>query len=79
MAGRPEYALAFRLAFVVTAIGGFLAGDTGRDLYRMRRLPRHGITVTAESWHKAYESRVYRYRDTTGALHAQLGRGRRLT
>ncbi|MET9935460.1 MULTISPECIES: hypothetical protein [unclassified Streptomyces] len=69
VAGRLEYALTFWIAFAVTAIGGFLAGDMGRDLYRMWRLPRYGITVTAESWHKAYGSWVYRYRDTTGVLH----------
>ncbi|WP_411073526.1 hypothetical protein [Streptomyces sp. cmx-4-7] len=70
VAGRLEYALTFWLAFVVTAVGVLLVGDMGRDLYRMWRLPRYGITVTAESWHKAYGSRVYRYRDTTGVLHA---------
>ncbi|MFC7793862.1 hypothetical protein [Streptomyces cinereoruber] len=48
VAGRLEYALTFWIAFVVTAIGGLLAGDMGRDLYRMWRLPRYGITVTAE-------------------------------
>ncbi|MFD5108905.1 hypothetical protein [Streptomyces cinereoruber] len=69
VAGRLEYALAFWIAFVVTAVGGLLAGDMGRDLHRMWRLPRYGITVTAESWHKAYGSWVYRYRDTTGVLH----------
>ncbi|MGV9692661.1 hypothetical protein ACWDUX_26545 [Streptomyces sp. NPDC003444] len=67
--GRAEHAIAFWLPLVVTAIGGFLAWSMGRDLYRMWYLPRHGITVTAEFSHFTNKSRVYLYRDTTGATH----------
>ncbi|WP_051715736.1 DUF3592 domain-containing protein [Streptomyces bikiniensis] len=67
--GRAEHAIAFWLPLVVTAIGGFLVWGMGRDLYRMWYLPRHGITVAAEFSHFTNKSRVYLYRDTTGATH----------
>ncbi|MFJ5935613.1 hypothetical protein [Streptomyces sp. NPDC093071] len=67
--GRAEHAIAFWLSLMVTAIGGFLVWGMGWDLYRMWYLPRHGITVATEFSHFTNKSRVYLYRDTTGATH----------
>ncbi|MET9536716.1 DUF3592 domain-containing protein [Streptomyces sp. NPDC006553] len=69
VAGRFEYALMFWLSLLVVAIGGFLVFTMARDLYRMWHLPRTGITVTARFSHYTNRTRVYEYRDTTGAAH----------
>lgn len=41
----------------------FLVAVTGRGLHDGRRLPGHGITVSAEFDHLTKNTRVYRYPD----------------
>ncbi|MFE7553195.1 DUF3592 domain-containing protein [Streptomyces gardneri] len=67
--GRGEDAVVFGLAVLAIVLGGWLARVTGRGLYRMWRLPRHGITVVAELSHHTNTTRVYRYEDTAGDSH----------
>ncbi|MDV5145568.1 hypothetical protein R1T08_15450 [Streptomyces sp. SBC-4] len=66
VAGRLEYALMFWLSAVVAAVGGFLVLTMSQGLYRMRYLPKHGITVVARFSHCTNNTRVYRYTDTEG-------------
>ncbi|MGW5420447.1 DUF3592 domain-containing protein [Streptomyces sp. NPDC003943] len=66
--GMTSGALVF-CSLLFGSAGAFVAYVMMQGLYRMWRLPRHGITVTAEFSHYTNRKRVYRYTDTTGREH----------
>ncbi|GGL91792.1 hypothetical protein GCM10010129_39440 [Streptomyces fumigatiscleroticus] len=75
IAGGPQFSVALLGTLVPATSGGLMVGLLGRGLYRMWRLPRHGITVMAEFSHYTNKSRVYRYWDASGTAYTHTATG----
>lgn len=75
VAGSPQYAAMLAVCVAFGSAGVLTAFLLGQGLYRMWRLPKHGITVMAEFSHYTNNSKVYRYTDSTGATHTHTATG----
>ncbi|MFC8368591.1 hypothetical protein ACFUIT_11505 [Streptomyces sp. NPDC057239] len=74
VAGEPDFIVfLWPLGFFGPLMGVISAGIMGPGAVRMWRLPRHGITVTAEFSHYTDRTRVYRYTDLHGTAHTYQG------
>ncbi|MDV9177248.1 DUF3592 domain-containing protein [Streptomyces sp. W16] len=67
--GGSEFVAVLPFVQLFTAVGVLLVAVMGRGLHDGRRLPRHGITVSAEFDHYTNNTRVYRYTDLDGGVH----------